>query len=125
MRRYVILVKNVQQANNIVDLFDDGYKIRKDCGTSNYVIIKNDELVSYYILLDGKNHDYYRGYRWNGVIECCSVSRKELYNNIYPYLIEQYYDDKGNRHFLPYIHLSCINDEMFLNVIKLIENYDK
>lgn len=125
MRKYVILVKNVQQAENIVDLFDDSYKIRNDCCIGSYVIIKNDKLVSYDILLSGENHDYYRGYRWNGVIECCLVSRKELDNNIYPYLIEQYYDDERNRYFLPYIHLSCINDEMFLNAIKLIENYDK
>ena len=125
MRSYLILVKNVQQAENIVDLFNDNYKIRKNCCTSNYVIIKNDKLVTYDILLSGENHDYYRSHRWNGVIECCLVSRKELDNNIYPYLIEQYYDNERNRHFLPYVNLSCINDEMFLNAIKLIENYDK
>jgi hypothetical protein len=125
MRRYVILVKNVQQANNIVALFDYDYKIEKNRCTDNYVIIKNDKSVSYDILLGGKNHDYYRGYRWNGVIECCLVSRKELDNNIYPYAIEQYYDDERNRHSLPFVHLSCVNDEMFLNAIKLIENYDK
>lgn len=125
MRRYLILVKNVQQSEHIVSLFDDGYKIKKGCCTSNYVIIKNDKSVSYDILLGGKNHDYYRGYRWNGVIECCLVSRKELDNNIYPYLIEQYYDDKRNCHLLPFVDLSCTNDEMFLNAIKLIENFDK
>ena len=125
MRRYVILVKNIQQAKNIVDLFDDNYRIRKDCCNSNYVIIKNDKLVSYDILLSGENHNYYRGYRWNGVIKCCLVSRKELDNNIYPCVIEQYYDNEENRHFLPFVDLSCIDDEMFLNAIKLIENYDK
>lgn len=125
MRKYLILVKDVQQAKNIVDLFDNGYKIKKECCTSNCVIIKNDESVAYDILLDGENHDYYRGRRWNGVIKCCAVLSNELYDNIQPYLIEQYYDDEGNCHLLPFVDLFCINDEMFLNTIKLIENYDK
>ena len=125
MRKYLILVKNVQQAENIADLFDDGYKIKKECCTGNYVIIKNDKSVTYDILLSGENHDYYRGRRWNGIIKCCAVSCNELGNNIYPYLIEQYYDDERNRHFLPFVDLFCINNEMFLNAIKFIENYDK
>lgn len=123
MRRYLILVNNIQQAENIVDLFDDGYTKRKHYN-SDYVIIKNDESVVYDILLSGKNPDYYRGYRWNGVIKCCVVSHNELGNNIYPYLIEEYYDDKGNCHSLPFVDLFCDNDEMFLNAIKLIENYN-
>lgn len=125
MRRYLILVKNVQQAKDIVDLFDNGYSyIKRKYYTSAYGIIKRDKSVVYDILLIGKNHDYYRGYRWNGVIKCCVVSHNELGNNIYPYLIEEYYDDKGNCHSLPFVDLFCDNDEMFLNTIKLIENYN-
>lgn len=124
MRRYLILVNNIQQAENIVGLFDDGYTKRKHCN-SDYVIIKNDESVVYDILLSGKNYDYYRGRRWNGVIRCCIVSYNELNNNIYPYIIEEYYDDEKNLHLLPSVNLFCNNDEMFLNAIKLIENYNK
>lgn len=126
MRRYLILVENIQQAKDIIDLFDNGYSyiIREYCN-SDYAIIKNDESVVYDILLRGKKHNYYRGRRWNGVIRYCVVSHNELYMNIYPYLIEGYYDDKGNYHLLPSVDLFCKNDEMFLNAIKLIENYNK
>lgn len=125
MRRYLILVKTVQQAKDIVDLFDNGYSYikRKYC-TSAYGIIKRDESVVYDILLRGENHDYYRGRRWNGIIKCCMVSHNELNNNIYPYIIEEYYDNEGNCHLLPSVDLFCKNDEMFLNAIKLIENYN-
>ena len=122
MRRYLILVNNIQQAENIVNLFDDGYVKRKHCVNDYYVIIKNDESVVYDVLLSGKNHYYYRGHRWNGVIRCCIVSHNELNNNIYPYIIEEYYDDEKNLHLLPSVDLVCNNDEMFLNAIKLIEN---
>ena len=125
MRRYLILVNNIQQAENIVDLFDDGYVKRKHCVNDYYVIIKNDESVVYDVLLSGKNHYYYRGHRWNGVIRCCIVSHNELNNNIYPYIIEEYYDNEKNLHLLPSVDLVCNNDEMFLNAIKLIENYNK
>ena len=124
MRRYLILVKNVQQAKNIIDLFNDGYVKRKHY-TTDYVVMKNDESVVYDILLSGKNHGYYRGHRWNGVIRCCIVSHNELNNNVYPYIIEEYYDDEKNLHLLPSVDLFCNNDEMFLNAIKLIENYNK
>lgn len=40
IRKYLILVKDVQQAKNIVNLFDNGYKIKKECCTSDYAIIK-------------------------------------------------------------------------------------
>lgn len=122
MRRYLILVNNIQQAENIVDLFDDGYTKRK---YRDYVIIKNDESVVYDILLSGKNHNYYRGRRWNGVIRCCTVPHNELNINIYPYIIEEYYDGEKNCHLLPSVDLFCKNDEMFLNAIKLIENYNR
>lgn len=124
MRRYLILVKNVQQAKNIIDLFNDGYVKRKHNITDDYVVMKNDESVVYDVLLSGKNHDYYRVYRWNGVIRCCIGSHNELNNNVYPYIIEEYYDDEKNLHLLPSVDLFCKNDEMFLNAIKLIENYN-
>lgn len=124
MRRYLILVKDVQQAKDIIDLFGDGY-IKKKHYTTAYAIIKRDESVVYDILLKGKNHGYYRGRKWNGVIRYCIVSHNELNINIYPYLIEGYYDNEGNYHLLPSVDLFCNNDEMFLNAIKLIENYDK
>ena len=124
MRRYLILVKNVQQAKNIIDLFNDGYVKRKHY-TSAYAIIENDKSVAYDILLRGKNHGYYRGRRWNGIIRCCIIPRNELNRDIYPYAIEEYYDDEGNLHLLPFVDLFCNNNEMFLNAIKLIENYDK
>lgn len=126
MRRYLILVGDTQQAKNVIDLFDNGYSyiIRKYCNSA-YGIIKRDESVVYDILLRGKNHDYYRGRKWNGVIRCCTVSHDELNMNIYPYLIEGYYDNEGNYHLLPFVDLFCKNDEMFLNAIKLIENFDK
>ncbi len=125
MRRYLILVKDVQQAKDIIDLFDDGYIKKRHYINNAYAIIKNDESVVYDILLRGKNHDYYRGRKWNGVIRCCAVSHNELNMNIYPYLIEDYYDDEKNLHLLPSVDLFCKNDEMFLNAIKLIENYNK
>lgn len=126
MRRYLILVENVQQTKNIIDLLDNGYSyiIRRYCNGA-YGIIKRDKSVVYDILLRGKNHNYYRGRKWNGVIICCIVPHNELNINIYPYLIEGYYDDEGNYHLLPFVDLFCKNDEMFLNAIKLIENYNK
>lgn len=123
MRRYLILVKNVQQAKNIIDLFNDSYTKRKHY-TTDYVIMKNDKSVVYDILLRDENHDYYRGRRWNGVIKCCIVPHNELNSNIYPYAIEEYCDGEGNYHLLPFVDLFCNNDEMFLNAIKLIENYN-
>ena len=126
MRRYLILVENVQQAKNIIDLFDNGYSyIIRKYHTSAYGIIKRDESVVYDVLLRGMNRDYYRGRRWNGVIRYCIVSHNELNNNIYPYIIEEYYDNEKICHLLPSVDLFCHNDEMFLNAIKLIENYNK